>query len=128
MTTAANLIRSAQGQIARHFVATTIKIQTPGISAFANDLAVTISPSSCTVPCSQPKKYAADDTSGDRVLASATAYVLIDRYNASLTIEPQPGMIAEVSGEQFRVTKVDYLHGSLRVFLAGGAAEGVAGA
>jgi len=127
MTTSASLIASSQSQIARIFASTTIKFTTPGVTVYNSDLSVTMAPSSCTVNCSHPRGYSADDSSGDRVLASGTTYVLIDRSDALLTIEPQPGMVAEVSGEQYRVAKVDYLPGSVRVYLSGGAAEGVGG-
>lgn len=117
-----------QNSVAAAFAGTTIKVYNPAVSVFADDMAVTISSAaSCTVDCSNPRSYVADDKGGDRSLMGST-FVLVDRSDANLTIEPQSGMVAEVSGEQYRIEKAEYLPGAVRIYLRGGAAEGTASA
>lgn len=115
-----------QNRVARHFEATTIALMEPGNSAYGNDLSVTISPTTITVPCSEPREYDADGSDADRVL-SGSLFVLIDRSNAALTFDPQEGQTATIAGEEYRIEKVRYLPGSIRVHLKGAAAEGVGG-
>lgn len=123
----ADRVGAMQNRVARHFEGTTATIINSGSSGFSNFLEVTVSATSATVPCSVPRKYVADGEKGDQIRAGST-FILIDRSNSSLTIEPQEGHIVEVSGEQYRVEAVDYLPGAVRVFLRGGAAEGTASA
>lgn len=123
----ADRVAAMQNRVARHFEGTTIAFVNPGASSFANDLSLSLSAASASaVPCSVPRKYVADGAEGDQIRTGST-FVLIDRSNALLTFEPQEGHVAEVSGEQYRVERVDYLPGAVRVFLRGGAAEGTAG-
>lgn len=122
-----NLIPDMQSQVARFFVTTTIQIVRPGISTLGADLGVTIGTNlNQTVPCSAPRDYQGGDNDPDKILTGST-YVLVDRTDSALTFEPQEGDIANLSGEQYRVRKVVYLPGSVRIFLKGGAAEGTAG-
>lgn len=120
-------VAAMQNRVARHFEGTTATFVNSGSNSFSNLLGVNVSATSATVPCSVPRKYVADGEKGDQIRAGS-AFILIDRSNSALTIEPQEGHLVEVSGEQYRVEAVDYLPGSVRVFLRGGAAEGTASA
>lgn len=121
-------VTAMQNRVARHFEGSTISFVNPGASSFANDLGLSVSATAASsIPCSVPRKYVADASEGDQI-RTGSVYVLIDRSNALLTFEPQEGHVADVSGEQYRVEAVDYLPGSVRVFLRGGAAEGTASA
>lgn len=127
MTTAAEMIRSAQNTIAKTFAATTVTIYQPGVTAFNSDLSVSVTSDSCTVECSFPRAYVAEAGAGDASL-SGTTFVVLNRADTALTIEPQPGMLAEVSGDQYRVARAVYRPGQVVLYLHGGAAEGDASA
>lgn len=125
MTTAANLIERMQQDAARHFAGSELTVTQVGSSAFTDDLSVTIgAQTEFTVACSSPRMYEAT-TGGDSDLMGST-FVLVNRSDAAILFEPQPGMSAEVSGEQYRIKTVRYLPGAIRIFLSGGAAEGTA--
>jgi len=123
VTTASELIRSMQEQAARHFAGSEITILEIGVSAFSDDGAVTYGDrEELTVACSHPREYQAED-GGDAAL-NGTTFVLIDRSDSRLEFDPQPGMIAEIGGEQYRIVKARYLPGAIRLHLSGAGAEG----
>jgi hypothetical protein len=113
---------SAVRLVGRFQGANELRIIKQGAVSYGADLSVTAFPDCLDVPCTVPVPFfgAGDADRFQRGLST----VFVEREHPALSFEPQVGMIAELAGEQYRVERVDYLPGSIRLDLAGAAAGG----
>jgi hypothetical protein len=114
---------SARRLVANFTTEGVLTIRDPSISTFGADLSVTLSPDSYTVPCTVPVGLSARNAAGMSVPTGVSTVYISD---ARLEFDPQPGMLAEFGGEQYRIDDVREYPGSVRLFLRGAATGGTA--